>query len=88
MGLTFKPDIDDIRESPALKVVNELKKCKVDLLIVEPNIYQNAGLVDIKFAIENADIIAILVSHKGFKKYRSIIKGSSKKVLDFCGLLN
>ena len=39
----------------------------MDSLIVEPNIYQNPELVDIKFAIENADIITLLVSHTGFK---------------------
>ena len=72
-GITFKPDIDDIRESPALKILMALrKKHSGKLLIVEPNINQlPSAFADIELlkfddAFEIADIHVLLVNHKSF----------------------
>jgi len=75
LGLTFKADIDDLRESPALYIVKELATMNVgDIISVEPNIdmlpdsLQEAGVGIDKFetAIEKANIVVILVDHKEF----------------------
>jgi UDP-N-acetyl-D-mannosaminuronic acid dehydrogenase len=85
MGLAFKPDIDDLRESPALYIARRLKAENVDILAVEPNIKEckEFKLVGYKDAIKKADIIAFLVAHKEFKN--SDIP-EDKIVLDFCGV--
>lgn len=84
MGLAFKPDIDDLRESPALYIARRLKVDGLDILAVEPNIesYKDFEIVNYKDAIEEADIITFLVAHKEFKKL------DIKTDLDFCGVLN
>jgi UDP-N-acetyl-D-mannosaminuronic acid dehydrogenase len=84
MGLAFKPDIDDLRESPALYIVKRLKVDGIDILVVEPNIedHKEFEIVNYKEAIEKADIVAFLVAHKEFKKL------DIKTDLDFCGVLN
>lgn len=85
MGITFKPDIDDLRESPALYIVRSLKKEILNLIVVEPNIekHDEFELEDYSMAIQKADIIVYLVNHKEFKKN----KVHNKYVLDFCGVL-
>jgi UDP-N-acetyl-D-mannosaminuronic acid dehydrogenase len=87
MGLAFKPNIDDLRESPALTVAENLENQSFSILKVEPNLYNDKknNLVSIEKAIETADIIVYLVGHKEFKELEV---GSNKKVLDFCGVLN
>lgn len=84
MGLAFKPDIDDLRESPALYIARRLKADGVDVLAVEPNIesHKEFEIVDYKEAIKEADIVTFLVAHKEFKKL------DMKSDLDFCGVLN
>jgi UDP-N-acetyl-D-mannosaminuronic acid dehydrogenase len=84
MGLAFKPDIDDLRESPAIYIVKRLKVDGIDILVVEPNIedHKEFEIVNYKEAIEKADIVAFLVAHKEFKKL------DIKTDLDFCGVLN
>jgi UDP-N-acetyl-D-mannosaminuronic acid dehydrogenase len=84
MGLAFKPDIDDLRESPALYITRRLKTDGIDVLAVEPNIdsHKDFEIVDYKEALENADIVTFLVGHKEFKKL------DIKTDLDFCGVLN
>jgi len=70
LGVTFKADIDDVRESPALKIAETLKGSAIgELLICEPNLTQLDGfdLVDLKTALQKADIIVILVDHKSFQ---------------------
>ena len=86
MGLAFKPNIDDLRESPALFIAKRLLDEKLDILAVEPNIesFEEFEIYNYKKAIQKADIIVFLVSHKEFKQL--IINNNSKKVLDFCGI--
>lgn len=84
MGLAFKPDIDDLRESPALYITRRLIADGVQVLAVEPNIdgHKEFAIIDTAVAVDEADIVVFLVKHKVFK-YLSI---QDKKVLDFCGL--
>lgn len=87
MGLAFKPDIDDLRESPALLVAQSLKEASFTTLNVEPNLHESHAIkiTDTAQAIKSADIIVFLVSHSGFK---SLELPEDKIVLDFCGVLN
>jgi UDP-N-acetyl-D-mannosaminuronic acid dehydrogenase len=87
MGLAFKPDIDDLRESPALLVAKSLKEASFTTLNVEPNLHESHAIkiTDTAQAIKSADIIVFLVSHSGFK---SLELPEDKIVLDFCGVLN
>ncbi len=89
MGLSFKPNIDDLRESPATFITQQLLK-KYDkeiFFVVEPNLEKHNfyKLTGIEEAIEKADIIAFLVAHDSFINLK-IKKG--KVVLDFCGIIN
>lgn len=75
-GLTFKPDIDDLRESPALKIAVDISKMDFGkLLIVEPNINSlpvelsgKAELCDSDQAVVETDIVLLLVDHRKFKE--------------------
>lgn len=84
MGLAFKPDIDDLRESPALYITRRLIADGLDVLAVEPNIevFKEFEIVDYKEALEKADIVTFLVAHKEFKNL------DVQTELDFCGVLN
>ena len=85
MGLAFKADIDDLRESPALYITRKLISNGLEILAVEPNIksFDEFNIVECHEAIEEADIIVFLVAHKEFK---NIQIDSSKKIIDFCGV--
>lgn len=87
MGLAFKPDIDDLRQSPALSIVNALHAMDLfsDFLVSEPNIKhsEDFNLEDYKIAYEKAELIVFLVAHKEFQ---TLSQNSNKKVLDFCGV--
>lgn len=85
MGLAFKPDIDDLRESPAKYITSRIiSEARAEVLVVEPNIenHKTFKLVDPQKAYEQADIIVWLVKHKPFI---SMQKKESKIELDFCG---
>ena len=86
MGLAFKPDIDDLRESPALYIAKRLTNELENVVCVEPNISLNTTLENLKLiSLENAlecDIIVFLVGHKEF------IDIKRNNSLDFCGVLN
>lgn len=87
LGLAFKPNIDDLRESPAKFIVQTVLQNAQDedYYIVEPNLktHKIFKLTNYAEAIEKADILAFLVAHKEFK-LEDIPQG--KKVLDFCGI--
>ncbi len=84
MGLAFKPDIDDLRESPALQITKRLVKDGYTVLAVEPNIASHPDLPIVNYlvAIKEADVVAFLVGHKEFKPLKI------EYALDFCGVTN
>ena len=87
MGLAFKPNIDDLRESPAKYIAQKvLQNANNDVhYIVEPNIEEHHiyKLTNYKDAIKKADIIVFLVAHNEFK---NLAIDTDKVVLDFCGV--
>jgi len=87
LGLAFKPDIDDLRESPAVRVVESLIEQGYDVSCVEPNIkeHKKYNLIDIKKAIGQFDVIALLVNHKEFTSHIILSELEGKGALDFCG---
>ncbi len=84
LGLTYKPDIDDLRERPALYIVKRLIKEGYDILLVDPNVkdFKEFKIYKINEALEKADLIVFLVKHKTFLN----IKIKNKYFLDFCGM--
>jgi UDP-N-acetyl-D-mannosaminuronic acid dehydrogenase len=87
MGLAFKPNIDDLRESPAKYIAQKVLQDAQDeqYYIVEPNIESHNvfKLTDYKTAFDKADIVVYLVAHKEFN---NLPKDSNKLILDFCGV--
>jgi UDP-N-acetyl-D-mannosaminuronic acid dehydrogenase len=87
MGLAFKPNIDDLRESPAKYIVQKvLQNANNEAhYVVEPNIEEHKvfKLTNYKLAVQKADIIVFLVAHDEFK---SLVISKTKEVLDFCGI--
>lgn len=95
LGLAYKPDIDDLRESPSLEILDGLISAGfTNILAVEPNIdklptaYEEkpVRLVDLETAIRDAEVCAILVNHTAFKQVRDTI-ATGTSVIDSVGLL-
>lgn len=87
MGLAFKPNIDDLRESPSKRITTEVLQSKnnADILVVEPNIKEHNvfKLTPYQEAYQRADIVVLLTAHKEFKKLEW---RDDKVYLDFCGI--
>jgi len=94
LGLAFKPDIDDLRESPALSIARKIGSIGFgSIFLVEPNIDRipsgfdsdNIELIGLERAIKSADIIVLLVDHASFKSMDlSLLSG--KQVIDTRGI--
>ena len=88
MGLAFKPNIDDLRESPAKYIVQKVLQNanNEEYYVVEPNIESHKvfKLTDHNEAAQSADIIVFLVAHDEFKKIKI---PHDCVILDFCGVL-
>ncbi len=87
MGLAFKPNIDDLRESPAKYIVTKvMQSCNnADILVVEPNVKEHRvfKLTPTAEAYDRADIVVFLTAHDPFK---ALPRRDDKVVLDFCGI--
>ena len=89
LGLAFKADIDDLRESPSTHIVLELSKTLKNYCCVEPNISESEvfPLVSLDYAIGQADLLVVLVGHQDFINRRQQILNAVAVSLDFCGAL-
>lgn len=89
LGLAFKPDIDDLRESRALEVAETLLFEGYTIYVVEPNIQTHKKFLisNLKNAIEHSDIICALVKHREFLNPEIKEKLIKSNILDFCGCL-
>lgn len=87
MGLAFKPNIDDLRESPAKRITTEVMQSRnnAEFLVVEPNIKEHNvfKLTPYNDAFERADIVVFLTAHNEFKQLEW---RDDKVILDFCGI--
>ena len=87
MGLAFKPNIDDLRESPSKYIVTKVMQAcnNANILIVEPNVetHQVFKLTNYQEAYEQADIVVFLTAHDPFK---TLEWRDDKVILDFCGI--
>ncbi len=94
LGLSYKPDIDDLRESPALHVASHLAEDNVNLIVAEPHVTRlpapladrsNVTKKSFEEAIHEADIIVLLVGHTAFRDVpRDLLL--SRIVIDTVGL--
>tara|TARA_B100000963_G_scaffold357592_1_gene380190 strand:- start:6914 stop:8140 length:1227 start_codon:yes stop_codon:yes gene_type:complete len=84
-GLTFKQDIDDIRESPALLITEKLIEEGHSLIVCEPNIskFSNIKLYSYEETVNRSDILVFLVAHYQFKD----LNFKNKDIIDLCGIL-
>ena len=87
LGLAFKPDIDDLRASPAIKIAAKLVKESIaDWMVVEPNIesHPQFELTPYEEAVAKADVIVVLVKHSKFKGL--VGRNPAARILNFCDL--
>jgi UDP-N-acetyl-D-mannosaminuronic acid dehydrogenase len=87
LGLAYKPDVDDLRESPSIAVVERLAADpNLELKVVEPHLQQwQMPLVGLEEAVAAADVVVTLTGHKAFQGLRAgALQG--KKVLDVAGI--
>lgn len=89
LGLAFKPDIDDLRESPALEVASALHAQGYRIVAVEPNIedHEILPLISLEEALAEGCLFVILVKHKQFLSEDIATKLRAKDALDFCGAI-
>jgi len=84
LGLAFKPDVDDLRESPALHITTELLVAGLEVLACEPNLYDHPAikLHSLEQVLTKADLLVFLVAHSPFRS----LNVTGRNVFDLCGV--
>ena len=65
-GMSYKGNIDDVRESPAVSIINILKNKGISVEVYDPHV-ENAGCVELESAVTDADLVLILTDHNEYK---------------------
>lgn len=84
-GLTYKGNVDDIRESPAMEIYEMLKdQGKYEVRAFDPHVEGNIVIKDIEVAVNNSDLILILTDHNEFKQldFEKLANMSTKRIFD------
>ncbi|WP_106496131.1 nucleotide sugar dehydrogenase [Lentibacillus sp. Marseille-P4043] len=82
LGLSFKGNVDDMRESPSLKIMEHLNKTNIDYNVYDPHIKDIRvphQVTDLDEAIADADVVVILTDHKRFQEYQPEVIGQAMK---------
>ena len=89
LGISYKKNIDDIRESPSLKIIKKLKEKNVSTKIYDPHITNYSNVKNLDKALESTDCLVLLTDHDEFKNIEDkIIKNNIKVVIDTRNFLN
>ncbi|GAP23075.1 nucleotide sugar dehydrogenase [Leptolinea tardivitalis] len=92
LGVTYKPDVDDFRESPALEIINLLHQNNLEIKIFDPYIKRSLHKIgesleeNLEDALKDADLIVILVDHKIFRdiNWEKITNKKCQLINDIC----
>lgn len=71
LGLAYKGNVDDIRESPALEIIELLKKKKSDLIIYDPYLPDMSDVKSLSEALDMSDYVLIATDHKEFREIKA-----------------
>jgi UDP-N-acetyl-D-mannosaminuronic acid dehydrogenase len=93
LGLTYKADVDDLRESPAIIIAQAIKGWEqCELMVCEPHVAPSklkalfaGAVVSLEQGLGRADVVVSLVGHQAFKDVSKQLK-ADQQMLDFCGL--
>jgi len=93
LGLTYKADVDDLRESPAMIIAQAMKSWEhCEFMVCEPHVQPSKlqtmfanQVVALEQGLKQADVIVSLVGHQAFKDVTKQLK-AHQQIIDFCGL--
>ena len=90
LGLAYKPDVSDMRESPAFPIIEELEKWGAKLTIYDPYILEKSSVDSLEKAMQKKDCIVIVTAHKEFLKItpEKLRKHKIKVVVDGRNILD
>jgi nucleotide sugar dehydrogenase len=67
LGLAYKPDVDDVRESPSLDIIKILKQKNAEVTVFDPNIPEKSDAGSLDEVLEKVDYVVVATAHKEFK---------------------
>ena len=87
--MTYKPDIGDMRESPAIQIIDGLHLSNVNHLLVDPWVQNtdSINLYKIEDAVPKSDLVICLVKHSFFLKQGNLNLIIDSNYLDYCNLI-
>ena len=89
LGVTYKENVSDIRESPAIKIISKFKKYGFDVLAFDPHANSSKSFITFKKPnFDDYDYIIILVKHQEFLKFKSLQRNYKSKIIDVVGIFD
>ena len=93
LGLAFKANVDDLRESPAVEIITHLAEAGLKVIAVEPHIQTlpaslegRVELASLELALDRADVVVLLVDHRAFASL-TLAQLAGKKLIDTRGAI-